>query len=138
MTDVRRTAEQAFEAFKHAMETGDEKPLLNRMTEDCVFSIPMPFKQWQGTQVGKQRLSELIHFEFDELQQRPTFTLKSVATNGNLVSFEYDNQSSTQGVAYKNNLAIFFDVLGDKISGFREYVGVLDAAGIARAAALDK
>jgi ketosteroid isomerase-like protein len=42
MTDAGKIAQQAFQAFKHAMETVDEKPLLKMMTDDCVFSVPMP------------------------------------------------------------------------------------------------
>lgn len=130
------TAQQAFQHFTHGAASGDWEPFIDSVTEDCTFEITLPVEQWLGKQVGKNKVADFFHFERDELGLQLFITLDNVTSNENTVGFEFDVEGHVAGNYYKNRIALFFDVRGDKISGFREYAGAIDPKAVIRASSV--
>jgi ketosteroid isomerase-like protein len=53
-----------------------------------------------------------------------------VPGDGSTVAFEWSIASQNRGQTYRNQLCIFFDVDGDRVSAHREYVNELDPQAI--------
>ncbi len=122
-----QVAQAAFEAFKHGVETGDGQPFADLMHENVVFRTTVPQEAWRGEQHGRSRVGEMIPFEYNELKLRATITQTGVpAAAGNTFAFEFRVQGTVNGAPYANWNAMFFEVEGDKIRRWREYIGDLD------------
>lgn len=131
---ILETGHRAFEAFKHSVETGDAQQLLALLTDDFTFTSPIPVGEFQGKQVGKKRVAALTHWRWNDLQMRASMTLLTVTSSEKTVGFEWLHEGTNRGQLYTNRLAIFFDVRGDKISAWREYVNEVDPEAVANAA----
>lgn len=129
---IIEVAQEAFQHFMHGAATGDWESFINSVTDDCIFEITLPVEQWLGKQVGKNRVADFFHFERDELDLKLFITLNNVTSNKNTVGFEFYVEGHVAGNFYKNRIAMFFDVRGDKISGFREYAGAIDPKAVVR------
>lgn len=130
-------ARRAFAAYKQSIETGQAQPFLDLLTDDVTFTIGSP-GQWQGVRKGKARFAEVIRWRRDVLQLRGRVVMgvvdasanlanprtELVTTNATTASFQFRVQGTARDQIYDEPLAIFFDVQGDRISGFREYYGV--------------
>ncbi|BAS58008.1 MULTISPECIES: nuclear transport factor 2 family protein [Leptolyngbya] len=114
-------AQQAFTHFEHGLATGDWQAFFDMLTDD--FSFWFPLGKFLGLNVGKERAIEFFNYVSEVYEQGLTLTLDRVTSNETTVVFEFRDQGLMRGTPYKNRVAVSFDVRGDKICGYREYLG---------------
>ncbi len=114
-------AHRAFQHFQQGLATGDWQPFLAEVTED--FSFWFPMGPYHGLNEGKERAAEFFHYVSTTFEQGLTLTLDRVTSNDTTVVFEFRDEGLMLGQAYKNRVAVSFDVRGDKICAYREYFG---------------
>jgi ketosteroid isomerase-like protein len=118
---TQKTANQAFAYFTHGLATGEWNSFLDMLTEDFHFWFPVgPF---HGLNTGKERAREFFQYVSESFSEGLFVTLDQVTSNETTVVFEFRSQGKLRGDAYKNRVAVSFDVRGDKICGYREYFG---------------
>ena len=78
---------------------------------------------YHGLNEGKERAAEFFHYVSTTFEQGLTLTLDRVTSNDTTVVFEFRDEGLMLGQAYKNRVAVSFDVRGDKICAYREYFG---------------
>lgn len=115
------TAQRAYNAFVDALATGDEKPLVEMLTDDVTFQVPIP--QFRGTQQGKAQVAAITRWRWDTFGLRllSPAVLDTTTASGDTVSFEFQTNGTVKGKPFENHLVVIFVVRGDKISAFREY-----------------
>lgn len=123
--------QNAFDAFKNAIELNDTNALIEIMSDDVTFFVPLPFQEWRGEQRGKNRLRELIKFERDTMRLRIKFEQTGIAATNNLVAVEFSVAGENKGGAYQNHLAIFFEIENGKVKSWREYGGDINPQAVA-------
>ncbi len=114
-------ARQAFAHFEQGLATGDWQAFFEMLTDD--FSFWFPLGQFQGLNVGKERAIEFFSYVSEVYSEGLTLTLDRVTSNETTVVFEFRDEGLMWGNPYKNRVAVSFDVRGDKICGYREYLG---------------
>lgn len=114
-------AHQAFEHFRYGLATGEWQPFLDMLTDD--FSFWFPIGKFHGLNEGKDRAIAFFNYVNDVYSEGLTLTLDRVTSNETTVVFEFRDQGKMWGEPYKNRVAISFDVRGDKICSYREYLG---------------
>lgn len=120
-TQTLTVARQAFAHFEHGLATGDWQAFLDMLTDD--FSFWFPLGQFHGLNVGKERAIEFFNYVSEVYSQGLTLTLDRVTSNETTAVFEFRDQGLMWGNPYKNRVAVSFDVRGNKICGYREYLG---------------
>lgn len=122
LDSVQSRTSEGFDAFRHALETGDTADFLNKVTEDFHFSVPLPLEGWNHEQQGKERFEELIRFERSvfQMQLTPLIVLEN-EDNGMVV---FRSEGLLNGRPFRNELAIVFEFEAGRIRSFREYVGM--------------
>ncbi len=129
---VITTAKTAFKQFQQGLATGTWDSFLEMLTEDFTFWFPVG--SFQGKNVGKARAAEFFNFVSHQIfSEGLTLTLERMTSNDMTVVFEVRSQGKMLGHPYENQAAISFDVRGDKICSYREYLGVL-SDGVTRKA----
>ena len=116
-----KIAHQAFEYFTHGLETGSTHPFLDMLTED--FSFWFPVGKFHGLNEGKDQARAFFPYVSEVFAPGITLTLDRVTSNETTVVFEFRDEGLMRGELYKNRIAVSFDVRGDKICGYREYLG---------------
>jgi ketosteroid isomerase-like protein len=116
-----KVAHQAFEYFTHGLATGEWNQFLEMLTED--FSFWFPIGKFHGLNQGKQKARDFFQYVSECFQSGLTLTLDRVTSNETTVVFEFRDEGKLLGEPYKNRIAVSFDVRGDKICGYREYLG---------------
>jgi ketosteroid isomerase-like protein len=116
-----KVAHQAFEHFKHGLATGEWDAFIDMLTDDFQFWFPVG--QYHGLNVGKERAKEFFEYVSQVFSPGLALTLDRVTSNETTVVFEFRDQGQMRGEAYKNRIAVSFDVCGDKICFYREYFG---------------
>ncbi len=120
-------AEAAFQAFSHGLATGDWSRFLAYLSDDFTFWFPAgPFK---GLNSGKDQAKAFFATVSNVFPEGLTLTLERTLSSGHTVLFEVRSQGLMLGHPYENQAAISFDVVGDKICGYREYLGVIFQIG---------
>lgn len=114
-------AQQAFAHFEQGLATGDWQAFFDMLTDD--FSFWFPLGQFKGLNVGKARAIEFFSYVSDVYSEGLTLTLDRVTSNETTVVFEFRDEGLMWGKPYKNRVAVSFDVRGDQICGYREYLG---------------
>ena len=114
-------AQQAFEHFTHGLATGEWQLFVDMLTDDFTFWFPIG--EYHGLNTGKQRASEFFEYVSEAVKPGLSVTLDRVTRNENTVVFEFRDEGLRWGQPYKNRIAVSFDVRGDKICGYREYLG---------------
>lgn len=114
-------ARQAFAHFEHGLATGDWQAFFEMLTDD--FSFWFPLGKFYGLNVGKERAIEFFGYVSEVYNEGLTLTLDRVTSNETTVVFEFRDEGLMWGNPYKNRVAVSFDVRGDKICGYREYLG---------------
>ena len=118
-----QVAEEAFQAFADGMGCGNWSPFLAKLTDDFTFWFPAgPFKGWNH---GRERAQDFFATVSVLFPDGLTLTVQQVLSNATTVIFEVHSQSIVNGQPYENQAAIAFDVREDKISAYREYLGVI-------------
>jgi ketosteroid isomerase-like protein len=59
------------------------------------------------------------------MDQGLTLTLERVTSNETTVVFEFRSEGFLRGNPYQNQIAVSFDVRGDKICSYREYMAIV-------------
>ncbi len=114
-------AQQAFVHFEHGLATGEWQTFFDMLTDD--FSFWFPLGKFFGLNVGKDRAIEFFNYVSEVYDQGLTLMLDRVTSNETTVVFEFRDQGLLRGQPYKNRVAVSFDVRGNKICGYREYLG---------------
>jgi ketosteroid isomerase-like protein len=117
-----KIAQQAFEHFKHGLALGEWQEFLDMLTEDFTFWFPIG--KFHGWNQGKESAREFFQYVSAAFNQGIKLTsLDRITSNQTTVVFEFRDEALLLGQPYKNRVAIFFDVRGDKICAYREYFG---------------
>jgi ketosteroid isomerase-like protein len=118
-----QVAEDAFQAFAYGMAEGNWSLFLAKLTDDFTFWFPAgPFKGWNH---GRERTQDFFAMVSALFPEGMTLTVQQVLSNSTTVIFEVRSQSTVKGQPYENQAAIAFDIRGDKVSAYREYLGVI-------------
>lgn len=123
--------QRAFDGFVKAIETGETDDFFRLIGEDVRFLVPLPFNDWRGEQRGIARLRELIRFERDKMEMQIKFTQTSISVSENITAVEFRVEGTNKGGAYKNHIAIFFEITNEKVTAIREYAGDIDPKAVA-------
>ncbi|OOC61734.1 nuclear transport factor 2 family protein [Paenibacillus ihbetae] len=122
LESVQSRTREGFDAFKHALESGDTSHFLQQVTEDFHFFVPLPLEGWDHEQQGKERFEELIRFERSVFQMQLTPLIMLENDDNGMVVFR--SEGLLNGRDFRNELAIVFEFEGERIRCFREYVGM--------------
>ncbi|MEA5464040.1 nuclear transport factor 2 family protein [Leptothoe sp. PORK10 BA2] len=126
-SETLHVAQAAFQDFSHGLATGDWSRFLAYLSDDFTFWFPAgPFK---GLNSGKARAEAFFATVSKIFPEGLTLTLERTFNSGNTVLFEVRSEGLMLGHPYENQAAISFDVAGDKICGYREYLGVIFQIG---------
>ncbi len=121
---AKDVAEEAFADFRHSLATGEWQPFLDRLTDD--FTLQFPMGRYQGKHVGKEKASEIFHYVTQVFSEGLTVDeIERITAEDNRVVFEFRDSGLLRGQPYRNIVAISLDVRGEKISGYREYFGLV-------------
>lgn len=119
-----RIAQQAFGHFSKGLATGEWQAFLEMLTDDFEFWFPVG--RFQGWNHGKERAADFFAFAsstFKDVQ----VCVERVSSHDNTVVFEFRSQGELRGKPYINQAAVSFDIRGDKICSYREYLAVVVA-----------
>jgi ketosteroid isomerase-like protein len=114
-------AQKAFECFRNGLATGQWQPFLEMLSDDFTFWFPIG--KFHGLNVGKERAKEFFDYVNQAYPEGLSLTLDRITSNETTVVFEFRDEGIMWGELYKNRVAVSFDVRGDKISSYREYLG---------------
>ena len=118
-----KIAQEAFQDFERGLASGEWTPFLERLSEDFTFWFPAgPFK---GINMGKDKAKEFFASVSRIFPEGLFLTVERIASNETTVIFEVRSEGLMLGRPYQNQAAISFDVKGDKICAYREYLGVI-------------
>jgi ketosteroid isomerase-like protein len=121
---ILETAQLAFQYFSRGLATGEWESFLEMLSEDFTFWFPVG--SYQGTNVGKDKAAEFFRYVTEKIfTSGLSVQLQRITSSNTTVVFEVRSQGEMLGKPYQNQAAISFDVRGDKICGYREYLGVL-------------
>lgn len=122
-----RVAQAAFQDFSHGLATGDWSGFLACLSDDFTFWFPAgPFK---GLNSGKDRAQAFFASVSKVFPEGLTLTTERIMSHENTVLFEVRSQGLMLGHPYENQAAISFDISGNKICAYREYLGVIFQLG---------
>ena len=125
--ETLKIAQSAFQDFSDGLATGNWSKFLAHLSDDFTFWFPAgPFK---GQNHGKDRAEAFFASVSKIFTEGLSLTLERTLTDGNTVLFEVRSQGLMLGHPYENQAAISFDVAGDKICAYREYLGVIFQIG---------
>lgn len=117
-----QVGKKGFEKLMHGLSTGDWKPLLDMLSDDFTFWFPIG--PYHGLNTGKERAKEFFEYVNEVFGSTIKLTsLERVTSCETTVVFEFRDEGVMRGQPYKNRIAVSFDVCGDKICGYREYLG---------------
>ena len=120
-------AQAAFRDFSHGLTSGDWSRFLACLSDDFTFWFPAgPFK---GLNLGKDRAQAFLASVSEVFPEGLTLTLERTLSHENTVLFEVRSQGIMLGHSYENQAAISFDIAGDKVCAYREYLGVIYQLG---------
>lgn len=115
-------AQEAFEKFTHGLATGEWEAFLELLTDDFTFWFPVG--KFHGLNEGKERAAEFFQYVSEAYSEGLSITsVDRVTSNETTVVFEFRDQGPMWGKPYKNRVAVSFDIRGDKVCGYREYLG---------------
>jgi ketosteroid isomerase-like protein len=120
--DTMAVAQQGFEYFTHGLATGEWDSFLDMLTDDFTFWFPVG--SFHGLNQGKERARAFFEYVSELFSPGITITsIERVTSSDTTVVFEFRDEGKMRGEPYKNRIAVSFDIRGDKICGYREYLG---------------
>ncbi|MEM7793604.1 MAG: nuclear transport factor 2 family protein [Cyanobacteria bacterium P01_C01_bin.118] len=126
-SETIHVAQAAFQDFSHGLATGEWSRFLACLSDDFTFWFPAgPFK---GLNSSKDQAEAFFATVANVFPEGLTLNLERTLSSENTVLFEVQSQGLMLGHPYENQAAISFDVAGDKICGYREYLGVIFQIG---------
>ncbi|GET36762.1 hypothetical protein FJSC11DRAFT_1411 [Microseira wollei NIES-4236] len=114
-------AQQAFEYFTHGLATGEWDSFLDMLTDDFTFWFPVG--SFHGLNQGKERARAFFEYVSEVFGGITITSIERVTSSDTTVVFEFRDEGKMRGEPYKNRIAVSFDIRGDKICGYREYLG---------------
>jgi ketosteroid isomerase-like protein len=122
-----QVAEDAFQAFSYGLSSGDWSSFLDHLSDDFTFWFPAgPFK---GLNHGREKAKDFFELATRMFPDGLTIAVQQITSNPTTVVFEVRSWGVMLGQAYENQAAIAFEVRGDKICAYREYLGVVFQLG---------
>lgn len=115
------TAQQAFRHYSHGLTTAEWELFLEMLTEDFTFWFPVGPQQ--GLNVGKVKAAAF--FQYVSTFSDGPLKAERVTSSETTVVFEVKSEGQLWGKPYQNQAAISFDIRGDQVCGYREYLGVV-------------
>jgi uncharacterized protein (TIGR02246 family) len=114
---VDPSIKQLVERQANAWETADIDKVLADFAEDSLFVVP------GSTFRGKQQIKASAHDYFAEFTDTKV-TIKRIISNGNQVAVEWtwSDKNKKNGKTSKAEDAIIFELEGEKIKFWREYI----------------
>lgn len=126
-SETLNVAHAAFEEFSQGLSSGDWDAFIARLSEDFTFWFPAgPFK---GRNVGKARARAFFDSVSRVFPEGLLLTVERVMNDGNTVLFEVRSHGLMFGHPYENQAAISFDIRGENVCGYREYLGAVFQVG---------
>ncbi|WP_226577019.1 nuclear transport factor 2 family protein [Microseira wollei] len=119
--DTMAVAQQAFEYFTHGLATGEWDSFLDMLTDDFTFWFPVG--SFHGLNQGKERARAFFEYVSEVFGGITITSIERVTSSDTTVVFEFRDEGKMRGEPYKNRIAVSFDIRGDKICGYREYLG---------------
>ncbi|HYO70420.1 MAG TPA: nuclear transport factor 2 family protein [Archangium sp.] len=127
--EVRLTAQAAYDSFAKGWATGDFEPYLAMLTEDFEFSYPLGEHRGRFTGAeGRAHMVDKVRAHSSRGERLTLLSPTRVAVTGHTVFFEFDSEGRFGDYEYRGHNVIAFDVTGERISAFREFLGDLDTA----------
>lgn len=120
---VLEDGKRAFERFAKGLRTGDWEPFLEILTDDFTFTFPAG--AFQGVNVGKDRAREFFLHVSSLFEGGLETEVQRITYSGSTVVFELTSQGSLRGQPYHNQVAVSFDLQGDRVCAYREYLSLL-------------
>ncbi len=120
---VLEDGKRAFERFAKGLRTGDWEPFLEILTDDFTFTFPAG--AFQGVNVGKERAREFFLYVSSLFEGGLETEVQRITYSGSTVVFELNSQGSLRGQPYKNQVAVSFDLQGDRVCAYREYFSLV-------------
>lgn len=117
------TAQQAFRHYNHGLATAEWEPFLEMLTEDFTFWFPVG--PYQGLNVGKVKAAAFFQYVSRAFREGLALKLEHVTSSDTTVVFEVKSEGQLWRKPYQNQAAISFDIRGDRVCGYREYLGVV-------------
>ena len=115
-------AQQGFEYFTRGLATGEWDSFLDMLTDDFTFWFPVG--SFHGFNEGKEKARAFFEYVSEVFSPGITITsIERVTSSDTTVVFEFRDEGKMRGEPYKNRIAVSFDIRGDKICGYREYLG---------------
>lgn len=121
--EVPAVARLAFDRFSQGLKTGEWQPFLDLLADD--FSFWFPVGEFQGENVGKERAAAFFGYVSSIFDGGLSLTLTGVTYNESTVVFEFRDEGTLRGQPYRNRGAVAFDVRGDRIIAYREYLAIV-------------
>ena len=114
-------AQQAFEYFTRGLARGEWDLFLDMLTDDFTFWFPVG--SFHGFNQGKERARAFFEYVSEVFGGITITSIERVTSSDTTVVFEFRDEGKMRGEPYKNRIAVSFDIRGDKICGYREYLG---------------
>ncbi|NEQ42663.1 MAG: nuclear transport factor 2 family protein [Leptolyngbya sp. SIOISBB] len=122
-----QVAQAAFQDYAAGLSTGEWQAFLDHLSDDFTFWFPAgPFK---GMNQGKDKVAAFLSAVPKVFPGGLTLTVLQITSNETTVVFEVRSQGRMGTEPYENQAAIAFEVRGDKITSYREYLGVVFQLG---------
>lgn len=116
-------AQTAFHDFEHGLAQGDWSRFLDRLSDD--FSFWFPAGPFQGMNHGKEQATAFFQSVTQVFPRGLTLKVERIFTHEATVLFEVRSEGLVGETLYQNQAAISFDVRGNQICAYREYLGVI-------------
>ncbi|MEM7356076.1 MAG: nuclear transport factor 2 family protein [Acidobacteriota bacterium] len=121
---ARDVANDAFDAFRKGLATGQWEAFLAYLDRDFTFHFPMG--PYQGEHRGWEKAKDFFHYVAQAFPDGLTIDqVYRVTAEEDRVVFEFSDHGQLRGQSYHNRVAISLDVCGEKICGYREYFGLV-------------
>lgn len=130
---VRSTALRAWDCLAEGHLNGNFQGYLEMLTEDYVFF--MPLGEFRGRNMGRDRAAQCYR-AITQAKPRLTFLAPSlILVHNNTVVIEWEDEGTLMEMPYRNRIVGVFEVRGERVCGYREYLGNIDLEVIGAIAA---
>ncbi len=101
------------------------------LTDDYVFY--MPLGEFRGRNIGRDRAAQ-CYAAIAQAKPRLVFLEPSlILTHNNTVVLEWEDEGTLMDMPYRNRVVGIFEVRGEQICGYREYLGSIDLGVVSAA-----
>lgn len=119
--NTMEVAQKGFQHFTRGLATGEWDSFLDMLTDDFTFWFPVG--AFHGLNVGKEKAKAFFEYVNEVFGGITITSIERITSSDTTVVFEFRDEGKMRGEPYKNRIAVSFDIRGDKICGYREYLG---------------